>query len=145
MQLRRFLTSLLAGTVLIGVAGCGTPTVNSQSRNRDFTPPPVQQPEPARPGMSNRNKVLLLAGAAALYYLYNKHKDAPETATGSEGRYYRSKNGRIYYRDKNGRAVWVTPPTEPIRVPAEDYERYTGRRMDDYDGRVIREAPAGWS
>src|SRR5688572_10339061 len=96
-----------------------------------------------RHGMSTRNKVLLLAGAAALYYLYNKHKN--KQGEGPEGRYYRSKNGRVYYRDlRTGKYQWVDPPSQPIQVPAEDYERYTGRSMDNYDGGVIRQAPAGW-
>jgi hypothetical protein len=84
----------------------------------------------------------LLAGTAALYYLYNKHKN--REGSGPEGQYYRSRNGRICYRDARGRAHWVTSPQEPIRVPASEYERYFGRAADDVDGRVIGRAPAGW-
>jgi hypothetical protein len=53
--------------------------------------------------MSTGQKVTVLAGAAALYYLYNKHKNAQ--GEGKTGRYYRSKNGRIYYRDPQKRAI----------------------------------------
>lgn len=135
----RYTALALACLIFGGIAGCGS-TVNSQSRMDG--PPPMSRQEPRRQGMSTRNKVLLVAGAAALYYMYNKHKN--KQGHGAEGQYYRSKNGRIYYRDRNGKAVWVTPPSEPIRVPAEEFERYTGRSYNDHDGGVIREAPAGW-
>ena len=92
--------------------------------------------------MSTRQKVMLVAGAAALYYLYNKHKD--RQGHGPEGQYYRSKNGRVYFRDAKGQAHWVSAPSQPIEVPVEEYERYTGRSYDNYGGGVVREAPAGW-
>lgn len=139
MQARRGWAGLLAGLVFLTLAGC-TRTVHSESPYDRA--PGVARREAPRQGMSGRQKVLLLAGAAALYYLYNKHKDAP--GQGPQGQYYRSRNGRIYYRDARGQAVWVTAPQEPIRVPAEEYERYTGRSPEGYDGRVLREAPAGW-
>src|SRR6185369_9540587 len=99
---------------------------------------PPGQPQP---GMSTRNKVLLVAGAAALYYLYKKHQNAQ--GTGPEGQYYRSKNGRVYYRDANHQVHWVTPPQQ-MEVPADEWERYTGHRADNYNGGVITQAPAGW-
>src|SRR5262245_59116915 len=135
----RLIAGSLALAILVGVAGCA-PTVRSQSRYEPA--PPVRRPAPPQQGMSTRNKMLVLAGAAALYYLYQKHKNAQ--GQGPEGQYYRSKNGRIYYRDARGGVHWVTPP-QRLEVPADEYERATGRRMDNYDGRVIREAPAGWS
>ena len=39
-------------------------------------------------------------------------------------------------------ARWVDPPTQPIQVPAEEFERYTGRSAPATEG-VIRNAPAG--
>jgi len=71
-----------------------------------------------QPGMSTEKKLVLLAGAAALAYLYNKHKN--KTGTGPEGQYYRSQNGRIYYRDAQHNVHWVTPPAGGIQVPAND-------------------------
>lgn len=119
--------------------GCQQATTTEPGTGRQPTAPAG----PARQGMSTRNKVLLLAGAAALYYLYNKHKN--RQGQGAEGRYYLSKNGRVYYRDlKTGDYRWVDPPKEPIRVPAEEYERYTGRPASSEEGQVIRQAPAGW-
>jgi hypothetical protein len=89
--------------------------------------------------------VITLAGAAALYYLYNQHKNKQEQ--GPEGKYYLSKNGRIYYRDAQGRPHWVTPPQEGIKVPADQAQQYrdfqgynnssTGRDLND----VVRNVP----
>ena len=124
---------------LLLLVGC-PPTVNSQSGPGSA---PMRRSEQPRQGMSTRNKVLLLAGGAALYYLYNKHKN--RQGQGAQGRYYLSKNGRVYYRDlKTGAYRWVDPPRQPIRVPAQEYERYTGRPVEGYDGRVLRQAPQGW-
>ena len=118
MRKVRYVAALLAGVVAAGVVGCA-PTVSSQSRLP--TPPsaPVLPAQPApRQGMSTRNKVLLVAGAAALYYLYKKHQNAQ--GAGAQGQYYRSKNGGIYYRDAKGGVHWVTAPQQPIQVPADE-------------------------
>lgn len=85
----------------------------------------------ARQGLSTGQKVAILAGAAALYYLYNQHKNKKEQ--GATGKYYLSKNGRVYYRDAAGRAQWVTPPREGIRVPEEQARQY--RDFQGYNGR----------
>lgn len=98
-------------------------------------------------GMSTRKKVLLLAGAAALYWLYRRHQNSQ--GVGPNGRYYRSKNGRVYYRDaRTHKAVWVTPPpaSRPIAVPADEYQRYMGSLPPDYNqetggGRVLTAPP----
>jgi hypothetical protein len=92
--------------------------------------------------MTTGQKVLLLAGAAALYYMYKKHQNAK--GTGPQGQYYRSKNGQIYYRDAKGGVHWVTAPQQPIQVPADEYQQVTGQSVNNYSGGVLREAPAGW-
>lgn len=94
-----------------------------------------QEPQPQqRSGMSSRTKKLVvLAGAAALYYLYKKHKNATE-ATGPESQYYLSKNGRVYYRDAQHRAHWVTPPPQGITVPEDEAAEY--RDLQGYDNRA---------
>ncbi|MEH1946157.1 MAG: hypothetical protein V7K77_04070 [Nostoc sp.] len=76
----------------------------------------------AKKGLSTGQKVAILAGAAGLYYLYNQHKNAPQE--GAQGKYYLSKNGRVYYRDAEHRAHWVTPPSEGIRVPESEAQKY---------------------
>jgi hypothetical protein len=74
-------------------------------------------------GLTNTQKVVILAGAAALYYLYNQHKNSQEQ--GPQGQYYLSKNGRVYYRDAEHRAHWVTPPREGIQVSEAEARQYS--------------------
>jgi hypothetical protein len=120
---------LIASLSLAPLGGCG----------KDAPPPAVddtQQGAQAQPaeqkGMSTGKKVVLLAGAAALYYLYKKHQSAP-AAEGPDGQYYLSKNGRVYYRDAEHRAHWVTPPSEGIAVPEEQAAAY--REFQGYENR----------
>lgn len=83
----------------------------------------------AKKGLGTGQKVALLAGAAALYYMYNQHKNASQE--GAQGKYYLSKNGRVYYRDAEHRAHWVTPPSEGIRVPESEAQKY--RQFQGYN------------
>jgi len=102
---------------------------------------------PAVQAMSTRQKVVLLAGAAALYWLYKRHQNSQ--GVGPQGRYYRSKNGRVYYRDaRTHRAIWVDPPptSRPMAVPADEYQRYMGSLPPSYNeangaGRVLTAPP----
>ncbi|MFN3651690.1 MAG: hypothetical protein ACK47B_19105 [Armatimonadota bacterium] len=129
----------VAGLMMAGLAGCAGERIGAESPYQE--PTPYQQPyrQQEQQGMSGRQKVMLLAGAAALYYMWNKHKD--RQGHGPEGQYYRSRNGRIYYRDAQGQAHWVTPPRQPIQVPIDEYERVTGENVNGYDGRVLQNAP----
>jgi len=121
---------------LLVLAGCRPTTINAQS-------PAPAVPAPAKRGISTGQKVMLVAGAAALYYMYKKHQKAQ--GEGPNGRYYRSKNGRVYYRDmKTGAYHWVDPPQQPMRVPMDEYQRVTGQPVQGYDGGVLRQAPANW-
>lgn len=127
---RRLRLIALVLTVLLTL-----PLLNACSRSQASVPPPVDdsrigalsnrlpkdQPQ-AKKGLTNTQKVVLLAGSAALYYLYNKHKNSQEQ--GPEGQYYLSKNGRVYYRDAQHRAHWVTPPSEGIQVPEAEARQY---------------------
>jgi len=80
--------------------------------------------QPKKQGLSNAQKVgVTLAGAAALYYIYNQHKKS-QAAKGEKPQYYLSKNGRVYYRDAQKQVRWVTPPKEGIQVPAEEARQY---------------------
>ncbi len=122
------LTTVLAMPLFVS---CGSQNGNASlpplddSRNSSYNPNQQQQ---ARPGLSGGQKIgITLAGAAALYYLYNKNKNSK--GQGAEGQYYLSKNGRVYYRDSQNRAHWVTPPAEGIRVPEEQARQY-----QDYQG-----------
>lgn len=84
--------------------------------------PVNRAPEAKKKGLSTGQKVAILAGAAALYYLYTKHKN--KEAKGAQGKYYLSKNGRVYYRDEQNRAHWVTPPAGGIQVPESEAQKY---------------------
>ncbi|MBD1825638.1 hypothetical protein H6F51_24525 [Cyanobacteria bacterium FACHB-DQ100] len=116
------------------VAACGGGS-NQQTRIDDarIASAPNGAPNaPARPkkqGLSTGQKAAVtLAGAAALYYLYNQHKKS-QAAKGQQPQYYMSKNGRVYYRDAQKRVQWVTPPREGIQVPASEarqYEQFQG-------------------
>lgn len=123
------LTTVLAMPLFVSCGGnqngnASLPPIDD-SRNSSYNPNQQQQ---TRPGLSGGQKIgITLAGAAALYYLYNKNKNAK--GQGAEGQYYLSKNGRVYYRDSENRAHWVTPPAEGIRVPEEQARQY-----QDYQG-----------
>jgi hypothetical protein len=126
---------LCASMVLVMpmVIGCGSG--GSDSSTVGANQPPVDdymgqraQTMPAQPqqkkGMSTGTKVAILAGAAALYYMYKKNKEKRAQNVNSEPQYYLSKNGRVYYRDNTGRAHWVTPPREGIQVPYDEAQQY---------------------
>jgi len=122
------LTTVLAMPLFVS---CGSSNGNASlppvddSRTSSYNSNQQQQ---ARPGLSGGQKIgITLAGAAALYYLYNKHKNSQ--AQGAEGQYYLSKNGRVYYRDSEHRAHWVTSPSEGIQVSEDQARQY-----QDYQG-----------
>lgn len=133
-------TALLL-SILLGVpffSGCASQQSNAPLPPVDDTiggtqtyPAPAPSPR-AKKGLSTGQKVAILAGAAALYYLYNQHKN--RQGQGAQGKYYLSKNGRVYYRDAQGRAHWVTPPPGGIQVPESEAQRY--RDFQGYNGRT---------
>lgn len=82
--------------------------------------------------LTNKQKLVLLGGAAALYYLYQRHQNAQ--GQGKNGQYYLSKNGRVYYRDAQHRAHYVTPPAGGIQVPQSEAQQY--RDFQGYNGRA---------
>ncbi|ARV62744.1 hypothetical protein BZZ01_32555 [Nostocales cyanobacterium HT-58-2] len=133
-----FLSALLTLPVLSGCGGDSQtaapppPVDNTTGRNVNY-PQRANQPQQAKKGLSTGQKVAItLAGAAALYYLYNQRKNAQ--GQGPQGKYYLSKNGRVYYRDAQGRPHWVSPPPEGIRVPESEAQRY--RDFQGYNGRT---------
>ncbi|HEX8552418.1 MAG TPA: hypothetical protein VF681_12790 [Abditibacteriaceae bacterium] len=122
----RFVAFAVAASFAVPMlAGCGGQQAQApmdQPRNSQM-PRPVGAPNAQQGGgMSTRNKVILLAGAAALYYMYKKRQNAQ----GQSVQYYQSKNGRIYYRDpKTKQAIWVTQAPQ-IQVPANEAQEYSG-------------------
>ncbi len=122
------LSALLMVPLLSSCGGGGSrtaappPPVDDTVGRNVNNPAPANQPQ-AKKGLSTGQKVgITLAGAAALYYLYNQHKNAEKE--GAQGKYYLSKNGRVYYRDANKQVHWVTPPPEGIQVPESEAQQY---------------------
>lgn len=133
--------ALLAPTLLSGCGNGGPPPA------RDATSGEMSRMNPSgaptRAGMSTKKKLVLLAGAALLYYMYKKNQAAKSAPQGVQ--YYLSKNGRVYYRDpKTKQAIWVTPPpnqVQPMQVPEADANEYrdfagynnqtSGRQLSD--------------
>jgi len=97
----------------------------------------------ARP-MTAKQKVVLLAGAALLYYLYRKHQAQQTSAQGGRPQLYRSKNGGVYYRDpRTHQAIWLTVSRQPMSVPAGDVARYAPDYRQ-YQGQPEPPVPSGY-
>lgn len=148
----RFKTTAFALVAALSFASIGCGSVGSQASNSTSgaTLPPIDDTrngtmpattrsnvtQPNQGGPSTKNKIVMLAGAAALYYLYRKHqqKNQAQASGTMEGQpvYYLSKNGRVYYRDASGQAHWVTPPRKGIPVQYEEAQRF--RDLQGYDG-----------
>jgi hypothetical protein len=157
------LAALMGGPLMAGLAGCGSkdtstaPTVSSSD-----TAPPAPSAAPgasamsgqpvqpqAKQGMSTRNKVIILAGAALLYYLYKKHQAAQQAQAGTQGsgaqpQLYRSSNGGVYYRDPQNpqKVTWLTVPNQPVQVPESDVQQYAPD-YQKYQGQPAPAVPAG--
>lgn len=126
------LSALLTVPVFVGCGGGNQANLPPVDDSRTAAPANPRNSPQAKKGLTNTQKtVAVLAGAAALYYLYNQRKNSK--AEGAQGKYYLSKNGRVYYRDAQKRVHWVTPPSEGIRVPAQEAERY--REFQGYNNR----------
>jgi len=112
------------------LAGCGSPQqAEAPTVQRNMNRPPAIGAPRAQQntGMSGKQKMMLLAGAAALYYMYKKKQNAKGQAV----QYYKSEStGGIYYRDpQTKKPIWVTAPRQAMQVPieeAQEYSRYRG-------------------
>ena len=178
------LAALMGGPLMAGLAGCGSKDNGAaqsppQAAQNTYPPPngpanpnstqagqPMQsgastmsgrtmQPgTPAKQGMSTRNKVILVAGAALLYYLYKKHEAAKQAQAGAQGsgtqgngaqpQLYRSSNGGVYYRDPQNpqKVTWLTVPNQPVQVPESELQQYAPD-YQKYQGQPAPQAPAG--
>ncbi|AFZ12509.1 hypothetical protein Cri9333_1619 [Crinalium epipsammum PCC 9333] len=139
LAVKAWLLSALMTLPLLTSCGGGsnTPPPVDDTRGGTRTAPNSRQPQ-AKKGLSTTQKVAILGGAAALFYLYNKNKN--KKGEGAQGQYYLSKNGRVYYRDEQKRVHWVTPPSGGIKVPEQEAAQY--RDFKGYnnrsDGRDLR-------
>ena len=87
--------------------------------------------------VSPKAKIVLLHGASALAYMYDKHKNVKPF-------YYRTAVGdRIYYRDeKTKRPIFVSPPRQPLMVP--DFEAVKYHNYAGYNGRKTGQTFGGY-
>lgn len=123
----------------LAMAGCG----------RSAPPAPPQSGPAMSTGMNTRQKLTLLAGAAAMYYLYRKYQrdnaaalqKASAAAPGGKIQYYRSeKGGYIYFRDPKNpqRAIKVTPPLSDVgtrQVNSDELQDYDYSKFQGYNNR----------
>lgn len=127
------IASLTLPTLL---AGCGSPAPQAQAPMQQRAP----QARPANAGMSTRQKVTLLAGAAAMYYLYRKYQrdnaaklqQMQAQAPGGKVQFYRSrKGGYIYYRDPRNPRIAIKVPGTEQGVQGVQQQRVSD--ANDYD------------
>lgn len=125
-------------------AGCGKS--NDQATTNSAPGPmannsPMANSAPAKAGLSTKQKVVLLGGAALLFYLYKRYQKqdqaAQNGAMGANGKpqLYREETGpntgAIYYRknDANHTVVWLSAPQQGVNVPQSDVQQY----LPDYN------------
>ncbi len=127
------IASLAIPTLL---AGCGSPAPQAQLPQQN-----APQARPANGGMSTRQKVTLLAGAAAMYYLYRKYQrdnaaqlqKAQAAAPNGKIQYYRSKKGGyIYYRDPRNPSVAIKIPGTEQGVEGVQQQRIANDEAAEY-------------
>ena len=146
-KINKHCLSVLCAAAIISpiISSCGSSTPSTANL------PPVDDSNrqtaavsaPAHKGMSNGQKVVLLAGAAALYYMYKKNQESHQAGNSTEPQYYLSKNGRVYYREKGGRVHWVTPPQDGIQVPQSEASQY--QQLQGYAGSTTGRDLSGMS
>jgi len=125
-------------------AGCGG---KNNAADQTATSAPVDatnaQPnaQPAKAGLTGKQKVVLLAGAALLFYMYTRYKkqDAQAAQNGGAGanpQLYREdkgpNKGAIYYHknDANHTIVWLQAPAQGVQVPADQAQQALGNGFD---------------
>ena len=91
---------------------------------------PMNGAPAAKPGLSGKQKVVLLAGAAALFFLYKHYQKADTAQAEARPQLYREDSGpnkgAIYYHknDANHTVVWLQAPAGGISVPADQAQQY---------------------
>ena len=139
------LAAALALPTLAVTAGCGHGN-NAQSEtnggpvvsNAPMTPnsQPSTPAPAAKPGLTGKQKVVLLAGAAALFFLYKHYQKVDAAQANAHPQLYREdkgpNTGAIYYRknDANHTVVWLQAPSQGIQVPADQAQQYLGNGFD---------------
>lgn len=112
---RLLMSAAVGAAVLFGSLGAAP----VEARQRDPSSPQT---------VAQSSGWVTLTNAAALYYLYSQHQGTSNY--GPNGRYYMSDDGRVYYYNQwNRQPVWVTAPSQGVRVPY-----YTARTYRNYQG-----------
>lgn len=138
---------MLAGCGNNGADNSNAPTTSAGGAT-NAPPSMTSAPPPAKPGLSTKQKVVLLAGAALLFYLYKRdvaqNAKAAQNGAGAKPQLYREEKGpnagAIYYRknDPSHTVVWVTAPSGTVAVPADQVQQY----LPDYQQYQRQPAPS---
>ena len=138
------LVASFALPTLAVTAGCGGKN-NASDQTSAGAPAPADattaQPnaQPAKAGLTGKQKVVLLAGAALLFYMYTRYKkqDAAAAAQGgAKPQLYREdkgpNKGALYYHknDANHTVVWLQAPAGGVQVPADQAQQTLGNGFD---------------
>jgi len=140
------LVASLALPTLAVTAGCGSKNntadqTSTSAPNDTGTMNTQPNAQPAKAGLTTKQKVVLLAGAALLYYMYTRYKkqDAQAAQNGGAGAHpqlYREEKGpnkgAIYYRknDANHTVVWLQAPQGGVQVPTDQAQQALGNGFD---------------
>lgn len=124
--------------VVMLTAGCGQ-KANDQTTTNSAPGPmannsPMANSAPAKAGLSTKQKVVLLGGAALLFYLYKRYQKQDQAAAqnGANGKpqLYREEKGpntgAIYYHknDAQHTVVWLSAPQQGVNVPQSEVQQY---------------------
>jgi len=156
------LAASLALTTLAVTAGCGQKASDQAATQTNGGPPVDNSPmaTPAKPGLTGKQKMVLLAGAALLVYLYERDKKQNAAAAaqnagnapGGKPQLYREERGpnkgALYYHknDANHTVVWLSAPSQGVEVPADQVNQYLPNYNSDpraYQGQVNTSPQAG--
>lgn len=147
------LVATLALPTLALTAGCGHGSDNNAGQSETNSGPMVSNSPmtpsgqtagrpgaaPAKRGLSTKQKAVLLAGAALLFYLYKRDQANNAAAAAAQNggsampaghpQLYREdapgpNKGAIYYRDANHKVVWLSAPAQGVQIPADQVQQY---------------------
>ena len=169
LRTSRLIALIVAATLalptLAVTAGCGPKASDQAATQSNGTAPMNSTPmsnastNSAKPGLTGKQKVVLLAGAALLFYLYQRDKKLNAAAASQNGgaapsgkQLYREEKGpnkgAIYYRknDTNHTVVWLSAPKQGVEVPADQVNQYLpdySSNPNAYQGQVNTSPQAG--
>lgn len=146
-----FVVAVALALPTLALSGCGSKgndTAAGGGGGGGSMTAPMTQPQPQRQGMTGKQKLVMLGGAALLYYMYKRYQkqNAATSTAGANGKpqLYRSKNGGVYYRDpQTHQFTWVTAPQQQMQVDQSELQQYAPD-YQQYQGQPAPPAPAGY-